>query len=117
MISCKLLFLVFLLTGFFSFSIIPSSFAALEASVIIASGTRVLGCEKTNQCFIPYSVTIDVGDKVLWTIEDTVAYTVTSEHPSDADSVGAMFDMYLLPVDTLTITFGPGAGTYPYLKN
>ncbi len=32
-----------------------------NASVSAPEGTSVPGCETTNECFIPYEVTVDVG--------------------------------------------------------
>ena len=46
-------------------------------SVDIPSGTAVPGCEETNECYLPASVTINVGDTVEWTNSDTAAHTVT----------------------------------------
>ena len=39
------------------------------------------GCEKNNECYIPYEVTIEAGSTVIWTNDDTAAHTVTSGDP------------------------------------
>ncbi|GKS66623.1 hypothetical protein YTPLAS73_01700 [Nitrosarchaeum sp.] len=51
--------------------------------VSIPVGTSTPGCEDTNECYIPYSVTISKGDTVRWSNDDTAAHTVTSGSPSD----------------------------------
>ena len=45
--------------------------------VSIPSGTSVPGCEETNACYIPATVSINVGDTVSWSNDDTAAHTVT----------------------------------------
>ncbi len=80
--------------------------AFADASVGIPAGSSVPGCEETNECWIPNEVTVDVGGEVTWSNDDSAAHTVTSGTPSDADSVGAMFDSGLLLVDaTFSYTF------------
>ena len=57
----------------------PSAFADhTEASVSAPAGTSVPGCEETDECFTPSTVTIDVGGTVTWSNDDTAAHTVTS---------------------------------------
>ena len=46
--------------------------------VDIPVGTSVPGCEATDECYIPTSITINAGDTVQWDNIDTVAHTVTS---------------------------------------
>ena len=50
-------------------------------TVVNPAGTSVPGCEETDECFVPSSVSINVGDTVRWTNEDTAAHTVTSGTP------------------------------------
>jgi predicted secreted protein with PEFG-CTERM motif len=60
-------------------AIAPSAFADhMKADVSIPAGSSSPGCEKTNECFIPDTVTIDVGGEVTWTNDDSAAHTVTS---------------------------------------
>ncbi len=74
--------------------------------VSIVAGSNVPGCQDTNQCFIPFSVSINVGDTILWSNDDTAAHTVTSGDPADAASLGALFDSSLiLPGDTFSVNF------------
>jgi len=69
---------------------IPTVFADhMTASVSIPSGTNVPGCEDTNECFIPATVTIDVGGEVTWTNDDASPHTVTAGDLNvDANTVG-----------------------------
>ena len=63
-------------------------------SVQIPTGTAVPGCEETNECYLPYQVTINVGDTVNWINEDTAAHTVTGGSPADGPS--GIFDSSLV---------------------
>jgi len=49
-----------------------------ENLIRIPAGSSVLGCEKTNECYIPYEIKIVNGSKVTWSNEDYVAHTITS---------------------------------------
>ncbi len=81
-------------------------------TVSMPSGTSVPGCEETNTCFIPSSVTINAGDTVSWSNDDTAAHTVTSGNPTDGPD--GNFDSSLLMVaKTFDVTFD-NAGKYDY---
>ena len=91
---------------------IPAAYAA-EVEVTNAPGSSVPGCEETNECFIPYEVTIAIGDTIMWVNDDTAAHTFTSGTPG-GESVGAIFDSSLVMVDgSFSYTFDE-AGEYPY---
>lgn len=64
-----------------SFGIVPAF--AENISVTIPEGTSVSGCETSNECYIPYEITIDVGDKITWLNEDMAFHTVTSGNSVD----------------------------------
>ena len=66
----------------------------MTVEVSIPTGTSVPGCEETNKCFIPSSVSIMKGDTVVWSNDDTAAHTVTSGSPANGPS--GMFDSSLL---------------------
>ncbi len=98
----------------------PSAFAEhTEASVSAPAGTSVPGCEETDECFMPSTVTIDVGGVVTWSNDDTAAHTVTSGSV-DAGGPDGNFDSSLFMAGTTySVTFdgtdGPGEpGEYPY---
>ena len=82
------------------------------ATVSTPAGTSVPGCEETNECYIPYEVTVDIGGEVTWTNDDTAAHTVTGG--SAADGPSGVFDSGLFMAGaTYTFKFEE-AGTYPY---
>ena len=56
---------------------LPLAFAE-DKLVSIPSGTSVPGCEETDECFIPASITVNPRDTVTWANDDTAAHTVTS---------------------------------------
>ena len=68
------------------------------ATVSTPAGTSVPGCEATNECYIPYEVTVDVGGEVTWTNDDTAAHTVTAG--SAADGPSGVFDSNFFYIGT-----------------
>jgi len=107
-IQNKAIFLAILSVGVLS-TIAPSAFAQVSAP----EGTSVMGCEETNECYIPYEIRIGVGDTVTWTNDDITAHTVTSGTPG-GDDVGALFDSGLwIGGNTFEQPFD-AEGEYPY---
>ncbi len=53
-----------------------------SATVSLPTGSDVPGCESTDDCFIPSTITIEVGTEVIWSNDDTAAHTITSGSPS-----------------------------------
>ncbi len=83
------------------------------AHVTITEGSSVPGCEETKGCYVPHTITVDVGVEVVWTNDDVAAHTVISGVLTEGGPNG-MFDSGL---------FAPGAkfshifekvGEYPY---
>jgi plastocyanin len=72
----------------------PAMTGPVTVEVSIPSGTSVPGCEETNECYIPATVSINAGDTVSWLNDDTAAHTVTSG--SAADGPSGVFDSSLL---------------------
>ncbi len=98
---------------------IPTAFADHpKVTVSVPAGTNVLGCEVTDECYIPSTVTVHVGGEVTWSNDDTAAHTVTSG--TAADGPDGNFDSSLfIAGSTFTVKFdgtdGPGEpGNYPY---
>ena len=94
---------------------VPTAFADhATASVSVPEGTAVPGCEETDACYIPSTVTIDIGGEVTWSNDDTAAHTVTSG--TAADGPDGFFDSSLFMAgDTYSfkfVDFEPG--DYPY---
>ena len=81
-------------------------------SVEIPTGTSVPGCEQTDECFLPASVTINVGDTVTWTNNDTAAHTVTGGSPADGPS-GVFDSSLILGGATYSYAFDD-AGSFDY---
>jgi plastocyanin len=74
----------------------------MPASVSVPQGTSVPGCETTNECFVPYEVTIDVGSAVTWSNDDSAAHTVTS---GDGVSDGVFDSSLFMAGTTFSHTF------------
>ena len=89
---------------------VPGAFA--DATVTNAPGSATPGCEETDECFIPSTVTIGVGETVTWENTDNAAHTATSGHPTDGPD--GVWDTSLIMVNgSFSITLDE-AGTYPY---
>jgi predicted secreted protein with PEFG-CTERM motif len=82
------------------------------ASVSAPQGTSVPGCETTNECFIPYEVTVDVGGVVTWSNDDSAAHTVTAG--SAADGPSGVFDSSLFMAGTTFAHTFEAEGDFPY---
>ena len=80
--------------------------------VDMPAGTSVPGCEETNECYIPASVTINVGDTVEWYNSDTAAHTVTSGSPANGPS-GVFDSSLVMGSASYSFTFKE-AGSYDY---
>ena len=97
---------------------IPSEFPEEQlmlpatVKVNVAEGSGVPGCDETNECFIPYEVSIAVGGDVIWSNVDSAAHTVTSGNPSDEP--GGVFDSSLFMAGTTFSHTFEEAGTYEY---
>ncbi len=99
--------------AFLTFFTIPFvSTAQADVQVTIPKGTSTLGCEETNQCFIPNKATVEVGESVTWINKDTASHTVTSGYSRSGPS--DIFDSGLfMPGEKFTYVFEE-AGEYPY---
>ena len=83
-----------------------------NANVSVPQGTATPGCETTNECFIPYEVTVNVGDEVTWSNDDSAAHTVTGGSATDGPS--GVFDSSLfMAATTFSHTF-EAEGEFPY---
>jgi len=91
-------------------AIAPSAFA--DQTITNAPGSSTPGCEPN--CFIPSTVTIEVGETVTWDNTDgTAAHTATSGGPG-GDDQGAVWDSSLIMAGmSFSFTFDT-AGTYDY---
>ena len=83
---------------------------ALDGPISIPVGTSIAGCERTDECYLPPSVSVPAGATVTWSNDDTAAHTVTSSPESPM-----LFDSGLfMPGATFDVEFEE-AGEYPYL--
>ena len=81
-------------------------------TVDTAEGSGAPGCDETNECFLPYSLDVRVGDTVTWNNIDTAAHTVTSG--SISDGADGLFDSSLfMSGSTFEVTFDE-TGTFDY---
>ena len=85
---------------------------AENVSVSIPEGSSTPGCETTNECFIPDEVSVNVGDEVTWTNDDTAAHTVTAG--SAADGPSGVFDSSLFMAGTTFSHTFDAEGDFPY---
>lgn len=81
-------------------------------SVIIPEGVGIPGCEETNECYLPPSISIKSGYSVIWINEDTAAHTVTSG-TVDGGPDGVFDSSIFLSGATFEHTFSD-AGNYDY---
>ncbi|HUT06989.1 MAG TPA: plastocyanin/azurin family copper-binding protein, partial [Nitrosopumilaceae archaeon] len=86
---------------------------AENASVSVPQGTSVPGCEITNECFIPFEITVNVGDKVTWSNDDSAAHIVTSGSSADGPALFGFDSRLFMSGTTYSHTFDRD-GTYPY---
>jgi predicted secreted protein with PEFG-CTERM motif len=93
-----------------SLAIVPDVFAE-ERGVVIVEGNISPTCIET-QCYDPTTITIAVGDTVVWVNEDVPAHTIVSGSPFDGQD-GAFDSGLILPEKTFKQTFVT-AGEYPY---
>ena len=113
MLQKKIYSLFGLLAIFSLIAIAPSAFADhTTAEVDMAVGSSVVGCETTNECYIPYMVTIDVGGEVMWNNIDAMAHTVTAGTPTEG--VSEHFDSGLVAPGAMFSHEFTEAGTFDY---
>ena len=90
----------------------PESMTPFSGTISVPSGSSVPGCDETNECFIPAEVTVNVGDTVIWSNDDSAAHTVTSGTPTGGPD--GTFDSSLFMADTTFSHTFDNAGEYNY---
>jgi len=95
-------------------AIAPNAFADHHsATVTNAPGSSTPGCEETaDGCFIPNTVTIDIGGTVTWENNDTAAHTSTGGSATDGPS--GVFDSSLIMAGSSFSHTFEDAGTFDY---
>jgi len=92
-------------------AIAPSAFA--DVTVTNAAGSSTPGCEDTaDGCFIPSTVTIEVGETVTWENNDTAAHTASGGNPTDG-LTGPWDSSLIMAGGSYSFTFDT-AGTFDY---
>ena len=104
----------FSLVALFTIAITMGMQPAFAETVTVSTpqGTSVPGCEETNECYIPYEITVNVGDEVVWSNDDSAAHTVTAG--SAADGPSGVFDSSLFMAGTTFSHTFEEEGTFPY---
>ena len=83
-----------------------------NGGISLPEGSGVPGCDETNECYIPFNVTVSAGEEITWSNDDSAAHTVTSGTP--ADGPDGNFDSSLFMAGgTFSVTLD-GSGEYPY---
>ena len=75
----------------------------LEADVIMPNKVSRPGCEETDSCYIPSTITIKQGETVTWSNDDVAFHSVTSglyDSPTDLFDSG-----HLDPEEKFSVTF------------
>ncbi len=90
----------------------PASVSAKPTEISIPSGISISRCENTNECFVPYEVTVDIGGEVTWTNNDSVAHTVNSG-TTEKGRTGIFDSSLFMPGNTISYTF-ENSDTFPY---
>ena len=84
----------------------------MSLTISIPIGVAVPGCETTQECYLPYEVTVATGATITWNNDDTAVHTVTSGSPTVG--VTGLFDSSIFDAgDSFEYTFND-AGTYDY---
>ena len=91
---------------------VPEMTEPMTVQVSLPSGSSVPGCEEILECYVPTSVSINTGDTVSWSNDDTAAHTVSSGTPVGGPD--GVFDSSLFMAGaTFDVTFD-NPGSYDY---
>ncbi len=90
----------------------PKVMGPFTGTISVPEGSGVPGCDETSECYLPSQVSINAGEKVTWSNDDTAAHTVTSGTPSDGPD--GTFDSSLFMAGTTFEHTFDEAGTYDY---
>ena len=85
--------------------------SSMVLTVSIPNGVGAPGCEKTNECYLPYELSVAVGTTVTWSNDDLAAHTVTSGNFPEDD--GLFDSSVFMSGDTFEFTFSD-VGTFDY---
>jgi len=88
--------------------------APAEIDIKFDIGSSVPGCELSNSCFNPSSLSVDAGETITWYNADTATHTVTSGTPSGGPD-GIFDSSLIMPGSTFSVTLTQ-PGTYTYFS-
>ena len=92
----------------------PAAFAQAEVTIEPTEGSGVgPGCEDTNECWTPNTITVDVGVKVIFSNTDSDKHTFTSGTIFD-DEVGIVFNSGLVFPGEEEYWVTDTVGEFPY---
>ena len=83
------------------------------ATVSIPAGSATPGCELTDSCYLPFSVSISVGQSVTWTNDDVAQHSAISGDQNGGGPDGVFGSGLIAPGASFEFTFDT-TGTYPY---
>lgn len=92
----------------------------VEHFVHFAADSNFSGCEETNSCLVPHTITINVGDRVTWSTDYGLNTISAGDLFVDPDLVGedypnGFYSDLMLIHTTFTHQFDT-EGTYPYFS-
>ena len=90
----------------------PSTTSSTSNTVENAQGSSTPGCEDTNECFLPATITINPGESVTFQNSDNAAHTSTSG--TSQGGPDGNWDSSLVMVGMSFTTPALSEGTYPY---
>lgn len=90
---------------------IPAVVETSSVDIVMPTKVSRPGCEQEDKCYLPSTITINVGESVSWLNDDSAFHSVTSGvygSPTDLFDSG-----YMDPGDVFTYTFEE-SGEYVY---
>jgi len=96
----------------FSIGLLAAPQAFADVTITNAAGSSTPGCEETDSCFIPSTVTVSVGEIITWENTDTAAHTASSGTPAGGPD-GVFDSSLIISGGSYSVTLDD-EGTYPY---
>ena len=92
--------------------VVESTPVEYSGVISLPEGSGSPGCDETNECYIPFNVSVSAGEEITWSNDDSAAHTVTSGIP--AEGPDGNFDSSLFMAGgTFSVTLDE-SGEYPY---
>ena len=84
----------------------------MTAIVTIPPGAAAPGCENTDECYLPYAISVATDTTVMWSNDDSAAHTVSSV-TVDGELTDVFDSGLFMTGESFEFTFDK-AGTYDY---